>query len=278
MPWSCAKKTFDFKQPQILIMGILNVTPDSFSDGGKFDRVEVTVEHSLQMLEQGADIIDVGGESTRPGAAAVSAGEELDRVLPVIGALLKARPACCISIDTQKAEVAREAIAAGASILNDVNGLNDPGMIPLLAQCDVGCVIMHKRGTPQTMQQNTHYDNVIDEVKEYLLSRANAAQAAGVAKNRICLDPGIGFGKSVEQNLQLINQLDQLAATSCPILLGASRKSFIGKILNIETDQRLEGTIAAHVAGILRGAKILRVHDVREARRSADMAAAILNS
>ncbi len=263
------------------IMGILNVTPDSFSDGGLFFEPEVAIERGHQMMEQGADIIDVGGESTRPGAKPVFVEEELKRVLPVILALAKL--GVTISIDTTKPEIANAAISAGARIVNDVSGLRDPAMIEVCVETGCTVCIMHMQGKPATMQSNPLYGDVVRDVKEYLLHAATVAEKAGVAKDQIWIDPGIGFGKTVENNCEILKRLDEFVRLGYPVLVGASRKSFLGKILGsksnpLPADQRLEATLAAQVIAQLKGARILRVHDVLPAKRAGMVCAAIMNT
>jgi dihydropteroate synthase len=250
------------------VMGILNVTPDSFSDGGEFDSLERALAQATAMVHQGVDILDIGGESTRPGSRAVSEPEELQRVLPVIQAL-RTRPLfdkTPISVDTMKAAVARAAIEAGADFVNDVSGgMADPEMLAVVA--DLGCpiVLMHMRGTPNTMQQMTEYGDVVQEVRDRLEELVNQAVAAGVLRDRIAIDPGIGFAKTARQNLPLLRQLAQFQTLGCPVLVGVSRKSFIGAILDRpDPKDRLWGTAAACTAAIAGGADILRVHDVAQ--------------
>jgi len=246
-------------------MGILNVTPDSFSDGGEFFARDVAITHAVEMLDQGADIIDIGGESTRPGAAPVSEQEELARVVPVIEGILEARPDAILSIDTTKASVADAAIEAGAHIINDISGLGfDPRMPGIAAKHDCPLILMHIRGTPETMQRDTQYEDLQTELEAYFRERITLAVDAGVQRAQIVLDPGIGFGKSVEQNYQLVRDLPKLAALGHGILLGTSRKSFIGKLLDRPSDERLMGTAASVACGVYLGAHILRVHDVAE--------------
>jgi dihydropteroate synthase len=246
-----------------LIMGILNVTPDSFSDGGKFQALETAVEHGLQMVAEGADIIDIGGESTRPGANPVQAVEEIARTVPVIKKL-REKTGVLISVDTRKVEVARAALAAGADIINDISALADPSMAAVAAETGAGLVLMHMQGTPETMQNNPRYDDVVSNVWNFLEERMNFAVARGVAPEQIVLDPGIGFGKTDEHNLALLKGIPQLAAAGRPVLVGASRKSFIGRITGGEPDNRLAGSLAIAGFAVLRGAHILRVHDVKE--------------
>lgn len=247
-------------------MGVLNLTPDSFSDGGKYHQLEAALERARQMVAEGADLIDIGGESTRPGAQPVSSEEEKRRVLPALEALLGL--GVPISIDTRKPEVAAEALALGAHLLNDVTGLRDERMSALAARYEVPAVIMHMPvPDPATMQQHAHYVDVVAEVGEFLRVQAHKALEAGVPQ--VVLDPGIGFGKTPEHNLELIRRLDELAALGHPVLLGASRKRFIGTLTGVEVaEQRVMGTVAAHLFGVSRGARILRVHDVRAHREA----------
>jgi dihydropteroate synthase len=245
-----------------LVMGIVNVTPDSFSDGGQFLDSDRAIAHGLQLVEEGADILDIGGESTRPGAAEVDAASECRRVLPVIEGLV-GEVAVPISIDTSKARVAAEALDAGARILNDVTALTgDPDMPRVAAESGAPIVLMHMLGTPRTMQKDPHYDDVVAEVRQYLAARIQDAVEAGVDKGQIIVDPGIGFGKTLEHNLTLMRRLGGLAALDCPILLGTSRKSLIGGVLGVPADERVFGTAATVAYGIAQGAHIVRVHDV----------------
>ena len=258
-------------------MGIVNVTPDSFYDGGRFADPDQAVAHGLRLAEEGADILDVGGESTRPGSDPVPASEERRRAVPVIAALRR-RTAALISIDTTKLEVAEAALDAGADIINDVSAADfAPRIIVLAAARSAGLVLMHMKGTPRTMQDAPRYDDALAEVRAYLAGRIEAARALGLAPESIVLDPGIGFGKRLEDNLVLLNHLDALAALGRPVLVGVSRKAFLGRLLDAApADDRLEGTIAAAVVGIVRGAHILRVHDVGAVGRAARVADAIL--
>jgi dihydropteroate synthase len=256
-------------------MGIVNTTPDSFSDGGQFLATEAAVSHALRLIDEGADIIDIGGQSTRPGAEPVPLDTELARVLPVIESLSK-RSDAIISIDTSKAEVARQAIAAGAHIVNDVTALReDPAMIDVAKSCDVGVIVMHMLGTPKTMQTAPTYTDVVAEVRTFLADRVAWLVAQGVSGDRIAVDPGIGFGKTAEHNLLLIRELNALSDLGRPVCLGHSRKRFIGKILNRPVDERLIGTVAGAIAGYQRGANILRVHDVAAVRDAIAMFRAI---
>jgi len=247
-----------------LIMGILNVTPDSFYDGGRHFDTEEAVKFANEMIEQGADIIDVGGESTRPGSEHVEIDEELRRVIPVIS-VLSQNPEAVISMDTMHAEVAKQAMEAGASIINDVSAFTyDSEMLNVALKYQPGIILMHMQGTPKTMQENPHYQNVTEEVKAFLYDRARTLISAGIDKESIAIDPGIGFGKTLEHNVKLLAEMDSLQQLGYPIVVGVSRKSFIGKITGREVSERLAGTIAAVVFCILKGANILRVHDVKE--------------
>lgn len=245
------------------IMGVLNTTPDSFSDGGEFLDFTAAVEHALGMARDGAAVIDVGGESTRPGSDPVSLDEELRRTIPVIEQLSAAVPAA-ISIDTVKTEVARRALAAGAGLVNDVSALrHDPTMVDLVAGSGCPVCLMHMQGLPKTMQDDPHYDDVVDDVCAFLEERLHFAVAHGVREEQIVLDPGIGFGKTAEHNLQLLRRLDRVAALGRPVLLGTSRKRFLGAILGVEPRERIVGTVATTTLGVLLGAAIVRVHDVQ---------------
>ncbi|MGI9039273.1 MAG: dihydropteroate synthase [Gemmatimonadota bacterium] len=257
-----------------VVVGILNVTPDSFSDGDEHRAPGAALSHAERMLAAGADIIDVGGESTRPGAPPVPADEEWSRVSPVIEPL--ARRGAVVSIDTTKRDVAERALGAGAAIVNDVSGLEvSPDIADLCAREGAGLVVMHMRGDPRSMQEDTTYDDLLGEVAGWLDARARRARDAGCAAAQIVVDPGIGFGKSVEGNLALLAGTSAIMALGYPVLVGPSRKSFIGKILNVPVEQRVEGTIAACLAALERGARLFRVHDVGPVRRALDMADAI---
>jgi dihydropteroate synthase len=277
--FTLGKRVYDFSS-RTHIMGILNVTPDSFSDGGRYFDRNAAIDHGLRMVEEGADIIDIGGESTRPrgntygmGAENVTAAEELRRVLPVIEALAD-RTDVPLSIDTYKSEVAREALSAGAVLVNDISGFRfDPFMPAVVAAAKASAVLMHIQGTPQTMQMNPSYENVVAEVREYLAASVQKGRDAGITQ--LLVDPGLGFGKSLDHNLQLIGQLASFRDLGCPVLVGPSRKSFLGKILDLPVEERREGTLAAIVASILYGAHVVRVHDIREAVRAARVADAI---
>jgi len=262
--------------PRTWIMGVLNVTPDSFFDGGQHLDPAAAVDHGWALLEDGADILDVGGESSRPGSDPVPAEEELRRVIPVIKAL-RPRTGALLSVDTTKFEVARAALEAGADIINDIGSAGlDPRLLSLAAERKAGFVLMHIKGVPKTMQIHPTYEDVVAEVRAFLEEKLVVAEAYGLNRDRIILDPGIGFGKRLQDNLELIRRIEDLASLGRPLLLGVSRKSFIGKLLNLPPEERLEGTIAAAVLSLARGAHILRVHDVRALRRAALVADAVL--
>lgn len=257
-------------------MGVVNVTPDSFFDGGFYSDAEKALSRALELLQEGADIIDIGGESTRPGSDPVSAAEEIRRVIPIVHRL-RQKTDRLISVDTMKSEVAQAALDAGADIINDISGLRyDSRMPALTAQYRAGLILMHMKGTPKTMQANPFYEDVVAEVRSFLHERLHVALAHGIPKERVIIDPGIGFGKRLEDNLTLLNKLPALEELGRPVLIGVSRKSFIGKILDLPPYDRLEGTIAASILGVVRGAAILRVHDVRAVKRAVLVAQAIL--
>lgn len=257
---------------RVLVMGILNVTPDSFySEIRTFD-TDAAIAAGLRMIEQGADIVDIGGESSRPGANPVTTEQELRRVLPVIEGL-RSRTSVPLSIDTTKARVAKDALQAGASIINDISALRaDPNMAGTIADAGAKVVLMHMQGVPQTMQNEPQYQDVVSEVCDFLVERAHTAQEAGIPASNIILDPGIGFGKRLEHNLALLRRLSKLVSYGYPVLVGLSRKSFLGLLLDLPASERLEGTIAANAVAIACGASIIRVHDVKEGRRTADVA------
>ncbi len=268
-----------------LVMGILNVTPDSFSDGGKFHNHKEAVEYALEMVKQGADILDVGGESTGPGSKDVGAEEELKRVLPVVHMLreqLGGRTGAWISVDTYKSEVARAALDAGADMINDVTALRgDAGMASVLAAYDVPVVLMYsKDSTPRTTRDDIHYDDVIRTVKDFFTERAGIAVEGGITRERLILDPGMGAFVSADPkySLQLLRRLGEFLSFDLPVLVGPSRKSFIGQVLDVPLNRRLEGTLGACAAAVMNGASILRVHDVQETRRLVDMVHAIMTS
>ena len=257
------KHVFDLKRP--LLMGILNITPDSFSDGGKYLTLNEALKRAHEMIEEGVDIIDIGGESTRPGSEPVSADEELKRIMPIIEALKKDSD-IAISVDTYKAEVMKEVIDMDVAMINDVYALRQPGAIDVIKHSKVGICLMHMQGTPQTMQINPQYTNVVNEVKLFLEARANDLVSEGIDKSRMILDPGFGFGKTFEHNIELLQHLESLQSLKLPLLVGLSRKSFIRKILSGEHDDHLSGSIAAAIFSVIKGAKILRVHDVKETK------------
>ncbi|MBL7114594.1 MAG: dihydropteroate synthase [Kiritimatiellae bacterium] len=273
--WVCKdKKLMVGAMP--LIMGILNVTPDSFSDGGLFASHDSAVAQADALIEQGADILDIGGESTRPGADEISAEEELNRVIPVISGILKKHPDAVLSIDTMKSDVAAEALASGACIINDVSAMtHDPNMIALAVESRAGAVLMHMQGSPRTMQHAPTYTHVVEEVGAYLKARTAALKDAGAAPESIAIDPGIGFGKTLEHNLALLQGLPYLKRVKQPLVVGLSRKSFIGMITGREVDQRLPGSLAAACYSMLHGANILRVHDVGATRDAVAILAAL---
>ena len=262
MKWLCAGRQLDLSEP--LIMGIVNVTPDSFSDGGRYAGTQEAIAHGLELLEEGADILDIGGESTRPGAAEVTEQEELERVIPVVEAL--AKTGAVISVDTSKAGVIREAVNAGAHIINDVRALQEPGALEAAAQTNAGICLMHMQGTPATMQKNIAYGNLLQEVERFLLDRAQCAQSAGIARERICLDYGFGFGKTVDQNFELLANTDYFARLPYPILVGLSRKSSLGAVVGRDVSDRLIASVTGALIAAQRGAGIVRVHDVAATR------------
>lgn len=260
--WHCRNRTLKLGE-RTFVMGILNVTPDSFSDGGNFTDPVAAVDRALEMVAQGADIVDVGGESTRPSAIPVPEQEEIRRTVPIIAEIRK-HSDVPLSIDTMKAKVASEAIAAGADIINDVSAfLSDGKMAEIASESHAGIILMHMKGTPSTMQLNPAYGNVVDEVRGYLAARIDFAERQGVARDRMVIDPGIGFGKNLQHNMELLKKLPELAKCTCPILVGASRKRFIGQITGRrQPSDRLAGSLAVAVWAIMHGAHILRVHDV----------------
>lgn len=268
-------KTFVWGQKTYL-MGVLNITPDSFSDGGDYNHLEAALDRAQRLVDGGADILDVGGQSTRPGATTISPEAELERVIPVIKAIRK-HLNVPISVDTTRAAIAQQAIRAGADFVNDISGGTfDPEMLHTVAELEVPIILMHIRGTPETMQQMTDYENLVGEILTVLQERITAAENAGIARSRLIIDPGIGFGKTAEQNLELLQQLHQFKTLGVPILIGTSRKSFIGKLLN-ESDpkKRVWGTASTCCSAIAQGADILRVHDLPEMWEVATVADAI---
>jgi len=267
-------KTFEYGR-RSYIMGVLNVTPDSFSDGGRFHAPDAAVEHALAMIEDGADIIDIGGESTRPGSERISAGTELNRVIPVIEKILEHQSNAILSIDTYKSQVADEALQRGALIVNDISALRyDEQMPGVIQRHNATIILMHMKDDPQTMQDAPYYLDVTSEVYSFLNDRAAFAEQNNI--KQIIVDPGIGFGKRVQDNLELLRSLNKLKGMGHPVLVGASRKSFIGKILDVDIDLRLEGSIAAAVIGIMNGASIVRVHDIAATKRAVTITDAIM--
>ena len=272
--WEWKGKTLDFSRP--LIMGILNVTPDSFSDGGKYFDTQKAIAHAKNLIEEGADSIDVGGETTKPGSDPVSKEEEIKRVLPIVRALLQDKTITIpISIDTTKPEVARVCLEEGVHIINDVTGMRNPQMRKLAAQYNIPVIMMHMQGSPKTMQQNPQYTDVVDEIIDFFEAQIEVCKREGVTK--IICDPGIGFGKTVAQNMEILKRLKEFSVLGVPIMVGTSRKSFIEKTVGGSVDDRLEGTLASNVIACMNGAGIFRVHDVKVCRRSLDLTAMILN-
>lgn len=260
MIFNCGKFQLDLTIPRV--MGIVNVTPDSFSDGGRFSQTDHAIEHALKLAEEGADILDIGGESTRPNATPVSLQQELDRVMPVIEAL-SGQINIPVSIDTYKPQVMQDAINAGVSIVNDVRALQENGALEVVAKSTVGVCLMHMQGTPQTMQIAPRYEDVVSDVKAFLAARLQAGIHAGIVATRIVLDPGFGFGKTTEHNIALIRQLESFTSLGRPLLVGLSRKSVLGQITGNDIDARLYASISASVLSTVKGARILRVHDVK---------------
>ena len=258
-------------------MGIINVTPDSFSDGGHFFSTQRAIAHAKNLIEEGADILDIGGESTRPGSQQVSVDEELKRVIPVLEVLADTQ--IPVSIDTSKPEVMKHAIAAGAFMINDVNALRNPGALEVVAQNNhVQVCLMHMQGTPQTMQANPQYCDIVQEVNDFLQQRIQAATAAGIAKNRLVIDPGFGFGKTLQHNYTLLNRLDRLLDLGVPLLAGLSRKSMLGAVTGNSVDHRIHESIAAALLAVVKGAKIVRVHDVTATKEALAIYNAMKNS
>ncbi len=253
-----------------LIMGVVNVTPDSFSDGGNFLDPQLAINHGLKLLEEGADILDIGGESTRPNAKAVTPEEEQRRILPVIEGLKKIKPEALISVDTRHATTMQKAIDKGVDIVNDISALtHDPKSLSVVSKAQVPVILMHMQGTPDMMQIRPSYDDVVQEIYDYLQDRITACVAAGIDRKMIICDPGIGFGKTLEDNLKILKNINKFSSLECPVLLGASRKSFIEKICpNTPADQRLAGSLAAAIHGVGQGVQIFRVHDVKETKQA----------
>ena len=269
--WICSRHTISLDRPRI--MGILNVTPDSFSDGGRWHTPEAAVARGLELVAEGADLLDIGGESTRPGAAGVPVDEELRRVVPVIAALAR-QVAVPLAVDTRRSAVAQAALAAGATIVNDVSALGDPEMAAVVREAGAGVVLMHMRGTPAEMQRDPRYEDVVAEVRAFLAARMAAAVAAGIGRGQIMIDPGIGFGKTTAHNLALLGALEQFAELA-PVLVGASRKRFIGEITGAPVEDRLAGSLTVAIWSLLRGAAVLRVHDVAATCAAVRMAGAL---
>ncbi|HLT26757.1 MAG TPA: dihydropteroate synthase [Zeimonas sp.] len=258
----CGRFVLSLERP--LVMGVLNVTPDSFSDGGRHASLEAATRHARRLIDEGADLLDIGGESTRPGAAPVPPDEEIRRVVPVLDALRDCgRP---LSVDTRRPEVMRAALEHGADLINDIDALQASGALDAVRASDCAVCLMHMQGEPGTMQQAPHYDDVVGEVEDFLAGRVSAAVEGGIDRDRIVIDPGIGFGKTLRHNLQLLGALDELAALGLPVLVGVSRKSMIGALTGRDVDHRLAGSLSAMLAAVLRGARIVRVHDVAETR------------
>jgi len=273
MRWLCRDRELDLTS-RTLVMGVVNATPDSFSDGGRYATPQAALEHARRLIGEGADIVDLGGESTRPGSLPVAAKEQWRRIGPVLEALVRDGNAL-ISVDTSSAAVAEPALAAGAHIVNDVTALGDPAMAALVAGSGAGLVLMHMRGTPADMQRDPRYADAPAEVAEFLASRLTAAVAAGIGRERIVLDPGVGFGKAARHSLEVLARLDSLADLGRPVLVGVSRKSFIGQILDLPVDQRLEGSLAAAAVAVFLGAGIVRAHDVSATVRAVRVAEAL---
>ena len=273
MIFNCGRFQLDLSKPRV--MGIVNVTPDSFSDGGKFNTTEKAIEHALQLVEEGAEILDIGGESTRPGATPVPLDEELKRVIPVIEGLRDV--GVPLSIDTYKPQVMQAAITAGADIVNDVCALREPHALEIVATSQVGVCLMHMQGRPQTMQADPQYDNVVSEVTDFLKARLDAAEQAGIDRSRIVLDPGFGFGKRTAHNLTLLNHLNDIQALGLPLLIGLSRKSVLGQVVGSSVDERIHASIAASVVSVMKGANIVRVHDVKPTIDALKIVQAVMN-
>jgi dihydropteroate synthase len=264
--WRCGQHVVPLRR-RTLVMGIVNVTPDSFSDGGSYSNVDDAVKHAVQMAADGADLLDVGGESTRPGSEAVSPDEEMDRVVPVVRRIADELPDVTVSVDTRKSDVARAALRAGASIVNDVSAGGDPAMFGVVAEAAAGMVLMHMKGEPKTMQDDPTYYDVVAEVRGFLGDRIEVALAAGIDLERLCVDPGIGFGKTLEHNLAILHDIRAFHHLRVPVLVGPSRKGFIGTLIGTEVDDRIEGTAGVVAWCAAEGVDIVRVHDVKEMTR-----------
>lgn len=273
MIFNCGRFQLDLSKPRV--MGIVNVTPDSFSDGGKFNTTEKAIAHALQLVEEGADILDIGGESTRPGATPVPLDEELKRVIPVIEGLRDV--GVPLSIDTYKPQVMQAAITASADIVNDVCALREPQALEIVATSQAGVCLMHMQGRPQTMQVDPQYDDVVSEVRDFLKDRLDAAVQAGIDRSRIVLDPGFGFGKRMAHNLTLLNHLNDIQALGLPLLIGLSRKSVLGQVVGSSVDERVHASIAASVVSVMKGANIVRVHDVKPTIDALKIVQAVMN-
>lgn len=270
LEWRCGPRRFDLAR-RVLVMGIVNVTPDSFSDGGRFLDPAAAVDHGRRLLDEGADVLDVGAESTRPGSDPVPPGEQLRRLEGVIGPLA-AEHGSCVSVDTARAAVAARALDWGATVVNDVTSLRDPGMAELVAARGAGLVMMHLKGTPRTMQRDPRYADAAGEVVDWFRVRLRAARRAGIADDQVAVDPGIGFGKRPRHNFELLARLEELGAFGRPVLVGVSRKSFLGASLELPVDQRLEGGLAATAVAVFLGARVVRTHDVRATVRAVRIA------
>jgi dihydropteroate synthase len=274
--WRCGNHTLTLGE-RTLVMGIVNVTPDSFSDGGVFASVDDAVAHGARLVDEGADLVDVGGESTRPGSDPIAVDEELLRVVPVIEGLVKARPGTPLSVDTRKPEVASAALDAGASVVNDIAGGRNSALLETVSRTGAGVVLMHMLGEPKTMQDDPRYDDVVAEVHEFLRERIEAAVFAGIPEERICIDPGIGFGKTVDHNLALLRAVPALRMLGAAVMVGASRKGFIGTLTGVEDPAaRLEGSLAVAVLAAAHGADLVRVHDVEATVRALKVADAVV--
>lgn len=273
MIFNSGRFQLDLSKPRV--MGIVNVTPDSFSDGGKFNTTEKAIAHALQLVEEGAEILDIGGESTRPGATPVPLDEELKRVIPVIEGLHDV--GVPLSIDTYKPQVMQAAITAGADIVNDVCALREPQALEIVATSQAGVCLMHMQGRPQTMQSDPQYDDVVSEVRDFLKDRLDAAVQAGIDRSRIVLDPGFGFGKRTAHNLTLLNHLNDIQALGLPLLIGLSRKSVLGQVVGSSLDERIYASIAASVVAVMKGANIVRVHDVKPTIDALKIVQAVMN-
>ena len=264
--WRCGAHVVSLRR-RTIVMGIVNVTPDSFSDGGSYSNVDDAVKHAVQMAADGAELLDVGGESTRPGSEAVSPDEEMDRVVPVVRRIADELPDVTVSVDTRKSDVARAALGAGASIVNDVSAGGDPAMFGVVAEAAAGMVLMHMKGEPKTMQDDPRYYDVVAEVRGFLGDRIEAALAAGIDLGQLCVDPGIGFGKTLEHNLAILHDIRAFQHLRVPVLVGPSRKGFIGALTGTEVDDRIEGTAGVVAWCAAEGVDIVRVHDVKEMTR-----------